>query len=89
MLARQARHFLVLIFSWMGQHGVNLMRKIGRILASAVIVALLGMVSIPALSQSTVPTPYKRAPGPIVGAGLPVLAVGLGVYWLIRRRRKA
>jgi len=30
-----------------------------------------------------------RAPGPIAGASLPVLAVGFGVYWLVRRRRKA
>jgi hypothetical protein len=29
------------------------------------------------------------APGPIAGAGLPILAVGYGVYWLIRRRRRA
>jgi hypothetical protein len=29
------------------------------------------------------------APGPIAGAGLPVLAVGYGFYWLVRRRRKA
>lgn len=29
------------------------------------------------------------APGPIPGAGLPALAVGAGVYWLVRRRRKA
>ncbi len=29
------------------------------------------------------------APAPIAGASLPVLAVGYGVYWLIRRRRKA
>jgi hypothetical protein len=28
------------------------------------------------------------APGPIAGAGLPVLAVGYGVYWLVRRRRR-
>jgi hypothetical protein len=28
------------------------------------------------------------APGPIVGAGLPVVALGYGVYWLIKRRRK-
>jgi hypothetical protein len=32
---------------------------------------------------------YHGAPGPIAGASLPVLAVGLGVYWLARRRRKA
>ena len=28
------------------------------------------------------------APGPIAGAGLPVLAVGYGAYWLIKRRRR-
>jgi hypothetical protein len=27
-------------------------------------------------------------PGPIAGAGLPVLAIGYGVYWLVKRRRK-
>jgi hypothetical protein len=27
-------------------------------------------------------------PGPLAGAGLPFLAAGYGVYWLIRRRRK-
>jgi hypothetical protein len=26
---------------------------------------------------------YHAAPGPIAGAGLPVLAIGYGVYWLI------
>lgn len=28
-------------------------------------------------------------PGPIAGAGLPVLAIGFGVYWLVKRRKKS
>lgn len=28
------------------------------------------------------------APGPIAGAGLPVLALGYGAYWLVKRRRR-
>jgi hypothetical protein len=31
---------------------------------------------------------YHGVPGPIAGAGLPIIAVGYGVYWLIRRRRR-
>jgi hypothetical protein len=35
-------------------------------------------------------TKVRGAPGPIAGAaGLPILAVGYGVYWLVRRRRVA
>jgi hypothetical protein len=29
----------------------------------------------------------RGAPGPIAGAGLPILAIGYGVYWLVRRRK--
>ena len=35
------------------------------------------------------PENVSGAPGPIAGAGLPIVAVGYGVYWLLRRRRKA
>ena len=30
----------------------------------------------------------SRVPGPLVGAGLPFLAVGYGAYWLVRRYRR-
>ena len=69
------------------------MKGIGRILAGTAIVAVISVVALPALAQTTAPTAptplHKGAPGPIIGAGLPALAVGFGVYWLIWRRRKA
>lgn len=34
------------------------------------------------------PGQVSGAPGPIAGAGLPILAIGYGVYWLVKRRRK-
>lgn len=30
---------------------------------------------------------YRGAPGPIAGAGLPIIAIGYGIYWLVKRRR--
>jgi hypothetical protein len=31
----------------------------------------------------------RGAPGPVAGAGLlPALAIGYGVYWLVKRRRR-
>ena len=27
------------------------------------------------------------APGPVAGAGLPVILIGGGIYWLVRRRK--
>jgi len=31
---------------------------------------------------------YSGTPGPLVGAGLPIIAVGFGAYWLVRRYRR-
>jgi hypothetical protein len=30
----------------------------------------------------------KGAPAPVAAAGLPALAIGYGVFWLVKRRRK-
>jgi hypothetical protein len=30
----------------------------------------------------------RGAPGPLAGAGLPVILVGAGVYWLVRRKKR-
>jgi hypothetical protein len=60
---------------------------------------ILAITTLPVLASSGNWKPYlpghggntRGAPAPFIGAGagLPVLAVGYGVYWLIRRRRKS
>jgi LPXTG-motif cell wall-anchored protein len=30
----------------------------------------------------------RGAPGPLAGAGLPVILIGGGIYWLIRRKKR-
>jgi LPXTG-motif cell wall-anchored protein len=61
---------------------------------------LLLALSVPALAQippgggggGGVPPSgggVKGAPGPLVGAGLPVLLIGGGIYWIVRRRKRA
>jgi hypothetical protein len=60
-------------------------------------VVALTLISMPAFACNgkgnceNAPGQIKKvqgAPGPIAGAGIPILAVGYGVYWLVRRRRK-
>ena len=31
----------------------------------------------------------RGAAGPLVGAGLPVLLIGGGIYWIVRRKKRA
>jgi LPXTG-motif cell wall-anchored protein len=56
--------------------------------------ALLLALSVPALAQKGTigdkppSTGVKGAPGPLAGAGLPVLLIGGGIYWIVRRRKK-
>jgi len=70
-----------------------------RILVSLALIALavviMAVIIDPAFAQSLRPAPAplpppipRGAPGPIAGAGLPVLAIGAGVYWLFRRFRR-
>jgi len=63
-----------------------------RALLAVSLLAIAGLTNTASAGGAT-PPPCAAcktygAPGPIAGAGLPVLAVGYGVYWLIRRRRK-
>jgi hypothetical protein len=60
-------------------------------LAGAVVFSTPNVANAQYNSSKPAPSTVKGAPGPIAGAGLPVLAVGFGfgVYWLIKRRRKA
>jgi hypothetical protein len=78
------------------------MKKVTRFLSAAALATLLTVLTLPLVTTFTLAMPgggcigncngngnVHGAPGPIAGAGLPILAVGYGVYWLIKRRRKS
>lgn len=67
---------------------INKMRSPAKLALSA---ALLIIAALPAVAMGARPNDrdhYRGAPGPIAGAGLPILAVGYGAYWLVRRYRR-
>jgi hypothetical protein len=64
---------------------------------SVLSLVLFTALSLPSMvqSQAATPTPcstatcsVRGAPGPIAGAGLPILAIGFGAYWLAKRLRR-
>ena len=60
---------------------------IPMILALALSVPTL---SVPALAKNEKQSQGSGGgPGPLVGAGLPVLLIGGGIYWIVRRRNRA
>ena len=57
-------------------------------------VVLLLALSVPALAQDNQGQNndnqgVRGAPGPLAGAGLPVLLIGAGIYWMVRRKKRA
>jgi LPXTG-motif cell wall-anchored protein len=58
--------------------------------------ALLLALSVPALAQDNQGQDNNDqgggghgAPGPLMGAGLPVLLIGGGIYWIVRRKKRS
>ena len=58
--------------------------RISALFASAVIVITL---ADPAFAGFAAVGPVG-APGPVAGIGLPILAIGYGAYWLVKRYRR-
>jgi len=68
---------------------VAIYRIVNGLVFVGVLLALCSAVDSVFATPTTCPSTIsclKGAPGPIAGAGLPVLAIGYGVYWLVRRR---
>jgi hypothetical protein len=68
------------------------MRAITNWLSAAVLAPLLGLVTllvliIPSEAQMLTPS-HKAAPGPLAGAGLPVLVIAGGAYLVVRQLRR-
>jgi hypothetical protein len=64
---------------------VNTLVLAGLSLMALVIALIAGVDSAFATPCSAAVGCARSAPGPIIGAGLPILAIGFGAYWLVGR----
>ena len=66
------------------------MRVITNCLSAAVLASLLGVVPIAPSEAQIIDLAKKTrpAPGPLAGAGLPVLVIAGGAYWVVMRLRR-
>jgi hypothetical protein len=71
------------VFAYTEQNMTLLNRSLVSIAFVSITVGLFGAVD-PAFAGPTT----LGAPGPIAGVGLPVLAIGYGAYWLVKRYRR-
>jgi hypothetical protein len=66
-------------------------KAITNCLSAVVLASLLGVITLPVLispSEAQYLAKPRPAPGPLVGAGLPVLVIAGGAYWVVRRLRR-
>jgi hypothetical protein len=61
-------------------------KNLSGVALGIIVFALVGLDTSVAFSDSF--SPPAGAPGPIAGAGLPILAIGYGAYWLVKRYRR-
>jgi hypothetical protein len=74
------------VFHKRGYGLASISQKKGVVMKTAFSAALLSLlIALPALAFEQ---HYHGAPGPLVGAGLPVLALGGGIYWIVKRVRR-
>ena len=66
------------------------MKSSGRLILTLLGAAVVLAIVAPAFASGLIPddpSQYRGAPGPLLGAGLPVLALAAGGYFLIKRLR--